>query len=520
MGPPPQGPRRGRRRRRTALLAAGLAAGVGLNLLRPGGGPALGAVLWTDRDAGAAAGISSSQGPGPGPGRSNPRRTQAKEERPLRQEEEEEEEEDARSRASGGGAPAATTTRAVYVLPRVAPGAGRLGELRHFVLDAVRRSSRLHDTDDPDDLGAAWVVELVRCKCEEFLPLVRGSMERRTEALRRSSSGTGIGGAAAGWRNGTAPGWDVYMLDYHDQGYARAPDCARELVRVLGDPSHVHYATRRQIRDKRLADATSLGDPDQPFGPLGVPIDWATHRGGILGHVEGVPRVLRYGVRTDLVDYVEGHYNLSLYEDLDDGVGGAGTQDGREHPRGPFVDLPAMHRPVDVAHMWTPGSDKRHGLHRTGIALALRDMRDRPPPEGWSRNVTMELDPTGRRAKFGRNDVQPSYVARLMESKIVVVSQRDIWEDHYRLMEALVCGGMVMTDPMSSLPKYLEDGVSVVVYRSLSELRDKVWHYLRNGEERTAIARRGHRIALDHHRSWHGLERILFGNWSDPLSRR
>ena len=107
-----------------------------------------------------------------------------------------------------------------------------------------------------------------------------------------------------------------------------------------------------------------------------------------------------------------------------------------------------------------------------------------------------------------------------MESKIVVVSQRDIWEDHYRLMEALVCGGMVMTDPMSSLPKYLEDGVSVVVYRSLSELRDKVWHYLRNGEERTAIARRGHRIALDHHRSWHGLERILFGNWSDPLSRR
>ena len=95
MGPPPQGPRRGRRRRRTALLAAGLAAGVGLNLLRPGGGPALGAVLWTDRDAGAAAGISSSQGPGPGPGRSNPRRTQAKEERPLRQEEEEEEEEDA-----------------------------------------------------------------------------------------------------------------------------------------------------------------------------------------------------------------------------------------------------------------------------------------------------------------------------------------------------------------------------------------------------------------------------------------
>mmetsp|Transcript_196 Transcript_196/g.400 ORF Transcript_196/g.400 Transcript_196/m.400 type:complete len:132 (+) Transcript_196:195-590(+) len=131
----------------------------------------------------------------------------------------------------------------------------------------------------------------------------------------------------------------------------------------------------------------------------------------------------------------------------------------------------------------------------------------------------MILSPMGRRSRPGRNSVQKEYVDTLTSTKIVVTSQRDRWEDHYRLMEALATGALVMTDPMSSLPRYLKDGESLVVYHSLAELKEKILYYLDHDDERLAIARKGHWIAMNHHRSWHGLERIIFGDWTKPMGR-
>ena len=59
---------------------------------------------------------------------------------------------------------------------------------------------------------------------------------------------------------------------------------------------------------------------------------------------------------------------------------------------------------------------------------------------------------------MGRNKAQELYVATMLQYKIVVVCQRDLWEGHYRLMEALAGGAMVMTDPMHPLPFRIEDG--------------------------------------------------------------
>lgn len=80
-------------------------------------------------------------------------------------------------------------------------------------------------------------------------------------------------------------------------------------------------------------------------------------------------------------------------------------------------------------------------------------------------------------------------------------------------MEALAAGAMVMTDSMH-LPLHLKDGESVIVYCSLTDLWEKIVHYLNHPEERLAIARRGHWIAMEHHRSWVWMERMIFGNWS------
>ena len=102
----------------------------------------------------------------------------------------------------------------------------------------------------------------------------------------------------------------------------------------------------------------------------------------------------------------------------------------------------------------------------------------------------------------------------LTNHKIVVVAQRDRWEGHYRLMEALSGGALVMSDPMHPFPYLILDGENIVVYSSLDDLKEKIRYYIRNERERLEIAARGHHVAMNHHRSWHVMERIVLGNWT------
>jgi hypothetical protein len=113
----------------------------------------------------------------------------------------------------------------------------------------------------------------------------------------------------------------------------------------------------------------------------------------------------------------------------------------------------------------------------------------------------------------GRKQASPDYVAALMATQIVVVAQRDEWEDHYRLLEGMVAGAMVLTDTVLGLPAGLVHGESVILYTSAQDLRDKIHYYLdpAHAWERLAIAKQGRRIAMSRHRSWHHMEEIVFG---------
>jgi len=108
----------------------------------------------------------------------------------------------------------------------------------------------------------------------------------------------------------------------------------------------------------------------------------------------------------------------------------------------------------------------------------------------------------------------------MLEHKIVVVSQRDLWEGDYRLLESLISGALVMTDPMSNYPLHIDDGVSIVVYHSVSELEEKILYYLSHDEERITIAMQGYKTAMSEHRSWHFMESLIFGNWNKTLGTR
>ena len=121
-----------------------------------------------------------------------------------------------------------------------------------------------------------------------------------------------------------------------------------------------------------------------------------------------------------------------------------------------------------------------------------------------------EVGIRGGVAKAGRRGVHTAYMETLLTTKIMVVTQRDTWEDHYRLFEALITGTMVLSDVMLAPPAGIEDGKSVVFFRNPEELEEKLVYYLNNTDERLSIARKGREVAMTRHRSWHRMEDIVF----------
>ncbi|GAX15506.1 hypothetical protein FisN_8Lu242 [Fistulifera solaris] len=200
--------------------------------------------------------------------------------------------------------------------------------------------------------------------------------------------------------------------------------------------------------------------------------NWRDHSGGPVRHIG-------YGVRSDLVQGLE-----SILD---------------------HASVWGVERSVDLSHFWPLPEPNVTGNRMYELRFAVSQViHDKLSPTQTVfvgvTEPTNETDPA---------TAQPSYLRQLLQSKIVVVSQTDSWEDNYRLMEALVSGAMVMTDPMLTLPVELQEDVSVVYYRNLDELVTKAQHYLNHENERIAIAMAGYNVAMNHHRSWHLVERMV-----------
>jgi spore maturation protein CgeB len=135
-------------------------------------------------------------------------------------------------------------------------------------------------------------------------------------------------------------------------------------------------------------------------------------------------------------------------------------------------------------------------------------------------NITGTAGLVSKRRAVGRQSVAAAYVEALAQHKIIVVAQRDEWEDHFRLYEALISGALVMSDPITYLPYGVVDGTSIVIYHSLDDLRSKVRYYLTTGRgsrDRLRIARAGMRAALRYHSPGSHLARLMVGRWPDDL---
>jgi hypothetical protein len=268
--------------------------------------------------------------------------------------------------------------------------------------------------------------------------------------------------------------WPIYIVDFTD---APSVQVCKNVESTMGI-EYVHYSQRSIVKGRFFdshAGWIETGD-----------VMKLVHRGKTYRHTPLI-------VRTDTVAALEKvlkqptHYNdsaLPLSQSIE--------------------NLP---RSVDVSHFWPIDGKSVGTIHanlRHKISSVIEAM-------GQENNITVFVGLAGNAARQGRRGVTDAYAEGLLNSKIVVVTQRDAWEDHYRLFEVLASGAMLITDRMLSLPAGLVNGTSVIEVVSADDLRSKILYYLDHNDERREIARQGRWVAMSRHRSWHRIEEIIFG---------
>jgi hypothetical protein len=162
-------------------------------------------------------------------------------------------------------------------------------------------------------------------------------------------------------------------------------------------------------------------------------------------------------------------------------------------------------REVDLAFFWKPGDYSHYGFWRRDAANVVQSFKER---------YTTLIDIVANDEEgMELGNIQSDHVQKLLSSKIVVVAQRDEWEDHYRLLESLASGAMVLADAMLAPPYGLKNKTNVVLYDSPQSLQRLIQYYLdkKNKRRRLSIAKEGYQLAMGRHRCWHRVEQILFG---------
>lgn len=163
-------------------------------------------------------------------------------------------------------------------------------------------------------------------------------------------------------------------------------------------------------------------------------------------------------------------------------------------------------RPMDVRNFWNKEWCNHQCSFRNQIAEIVQSIPVRHP------NITTSTKVIGEIHQAGRKNLQPGYIDGLMTTKIIVLAQRDGYEDQVRFFEALLSGALVMADPQIYMPHGVNDGENIIVYNSWSDLEHNILYYLKNDKERLAIAQRGRELALTYHEPWHQAKRIYLND--------
>lgn len=340
-------------------------------------------------------------------------------------------------------------------------------ELKHFVVDGIQRSPylKLVTNISYKEPHLVWVAQLMLGRapakwCRHFAAIVGQTWKQNK------------------WGKKDVP---LILMDWHDN--TNWVTCGSNVHK------DVTFYTKRGIVEGRGYNMTA--DKVTP-GQIETFQNWSDYAAAPLRHTP-------YAVRSD---YFDGLRQVLVQRQL--------MNNSTELER---FDLPGIDRSMDVVHFWPPrgpgvdrGGRVPNSLLRHHVTLTLLKM---PVLKSWTALA-------GTANMIGRNAVDLAYPAKILEFKIVIVAQKDSHEEHYRLMEALVSGALVLSDVMLTMPKDFKDGESIVLYRNMEELQEKIHYYLNNSDERLGIARKGYELAVRRHRSFHLMEEVFFGKLLSP----
>ncbi|CAJ1967747.1 unnamed protein product [Cylindrotheca closterium] len=293
------------------------------------------------------------------------------------------------------------------------------------------------------------------------------------------------------------PHFQMLFIDYSDRFVPKGGFLENHYPDVPAtkfEQGHIRFAIRCIVKSRIFRVKT------MPYVKLGTLVSPDYHDN--LSTKQGLPFHAPFAVRTDFVNSIQDLIGSLV----------ANQTSVKTNPSSiPYHPAFVMERPLDVTHLWEVLLPSKNNDLRNLVTEKVQAMSNLPHPLEKDRKIVVDTSIQGDRAHKGRWGVSDAYATTLLHSKIVVVTQRDQWEDHFRLFEATASGAMVLMDVMLSLPHSLQNGESVVFFTSLEDLQEKALYYLEHEDERIAIARKGWEISMEKHRSWHRMEEMLFG---------
>ncbi|GKY94812.1 hypothetical protein MPSEU_000446400 [Mayamaea pseudoterrestris] len=273
--------------------------------------------------------------------------------------------------------------------------------------------------------------------------------------------------------------WPIYILNFSDgPSFQRCFDVEESI-----GPGMVKYTIRSIVESRDW-------DEEAQWVTRGQVLDLSS-RGKTFQHASLI-------VRTDTVAAL----NKVLME--------------RQHSLSAKIEN--MKRVYDITHFWPTSVAGNAGVGdvksslRTKVSQIITKMAaDHKKYKVKNKPLSIYVGLAGNPSSAGRKGVVDDYILTLLKTKIIIVTQRDAWEDHYRLFESLISGAMVLCDRMLSLPEGLKNGTHLIEFESEADLIQKAMYYLHHDKERREIAHRGRRLSMARHRSWHRMEEIIFG---------
>eukprot|EP00980_Cylindrotheca_fusiformis_P021132 scaffold8114_cov126-Cylindrotheca_fusiformis.AAC.18 len=392
-----------------------------------------------------------------------------------------------------------TTRLKVFIFPLHLPSL-IFGEGKHFMLDGVLRSSHLEliwNISNPNSADV-WLANFrIGYRPKHWCHVLMDKFQKNNNEKNNLPA--------------------LFLLDWSDHPILNS--CPNWTTSIS---NQLHYLKRSIVINRDFNETTSFLNWWVELGSIDTFSDWSTYSASPVYN-------LPYAVRSDLVSTMEQIVGMNTTTATTD------SSDTNSKNKNNSYIQNVVHfrdRPIDVAHFWPSppnhipleqggrlqGVDRGGKLHNNAklrdlVSMVLDGLNNTSTTTtgGGGEKIHVRTGLVGKAGDKGRNGVEMEYAQQLLDTKIIVVAQKDHWEGHYRLMEALVSGACVLSDVMLSIPPIYQDGIDIVFYNSRDDLVRKILYYLDHPVQRKAIAQRGLEITLQRCRSWHLMEEVIFG---------